>query len=107
RFTAPGGAGDEYEAAVHFGYADEGRRQVQFGEFEDLPLDVPHDDAHGAALAENVHAEAAESGYTIGQVGVAALFEGGELLLVHDLGRKAPGVVGSERVRFDEADLAV
>ena len=71
--AAAGRAGDEHEAALFLRDPLEHRRQAELVDRLDAGRDDAQDEADGAALLEDVAAEAAEPGDAVGEVDVLGL----------------------------------
>ena len=75
RLARAGGAGDEDQAALFVGDPLEHRRQLQLVDGRDARRDDAHDQADGAALLEDVAAEAAQVRDGVGDVDLELLLE--------------------------------
>ena len=73
--AAAGRAGDEHQAALFGGDLLQHRRQAELVEVHHLDRNDAEDDADGAALLEDVAAEAAEAGHAVGQVDFLRVLE--------------------------------
>src|SRR5580658_3717321 len=80
---------------------------MQFFEAGNAIGNHAHDDRATSALAEDVYAESAHAGDTVGKVRGALLFElaDGMFVLAHQVARNAVGILRSETFETFEAKL--
>ena len=108
RLAAAGGAGDQDQAALLLGDAAQDRRQVELLEAAHALRDDAQDDADGAALLEDVAAEAAQAGHAVGQVELLGVLEPLALVGGHDRRRHVDqGFVVEPDVLGQRPQLAV
>ena len=107
RLARAGRSGDEDETALVVGeLADDGRQPERL-ERRDVALDAPQHEADRAALAHHVHAEAAETGNGIGEVGLGRADELLGALLRHDRERDPLGLHRRDRCEVGPIEPAV
>ena len=75
RLTGAGDACDQHQSARHVADLLDDLRQVQFVECADLGRNDAEHQSHVAALLEDVHTEAAQSGDAVGHIDFRGLFE--------------------------------
>ncbi|OQB36405.1 MAG: hypothetical protein BWY09_01942 [Candidatus Hydrogenedentes bacterium ADurb.Bin179] len=106
-FAAAGGTRNEDQASGHIGNSGHDRRQIQGFEIQDDALDMAHDKAGGATLAEHVYTESADARHPVRQVGVAFIHKGIELFIGHQFPGVPQGIFGGKRFPLQEAHFAV
>ena len=96
RFTGAGNAGDQNQAARHFANLFHDLGQVKFVEGANFGGDDAQHQSHVAALLENVHTEAAQSGDAVGHVNFRGFFEFLLLARRHHAERHGQHVFGAD-----------
>jgi len=106
-FAAAGGSRNKDQSTGQIGNSGHDRRQVQGIEIQDDALDMAHDEAGRTALLEHIHAEPADTRHPIGQVGVAFIHKGVELLIGHQFPGIPQGIFGGKRFPLQEAHFTI
>ena len=96
RLTGAGDAGDQNQAARHFANLFHDLRQIEFVEGANLGGNDAQHQSHVAALLEDVHTEAAQSGDAVGHVDFRGLFEFLFLARRHHAERHGQHILGAD-----------
>ena len=107
RLARAGRSGDEHETAGLVGEAGEHDRQAQVVHRRRRAAHPPEDHGHAAALAEGVHAEAADAVDHVGEVGLVVALEVVGRVGAHDGGGHLRNRRRRESLDLEAAEVPV